>query len=149
MRRTMVLGLIICTITLTGAVRTYEYFDRDDLADKLEKQVGTKVRVVDEIISIYADNQDIDGYYKFDTLHFRCLIPNDQTDAIDYVKKTGALEKEGSRRVKRLVVIDGTVDRPHVYGDVKGTESGVESEQIMIVVDTAKKPRPRYYREID
>ncbi len=149
MRRTLALALVIFAVSLTGAVWAYDYFDREDLADKLEKNIGTKVRVVDEIVSVYADNQDIDGYFKFDTLHFRCIIADDKTDAIDYVKKTGTEKKKGARRTKRLVTIQGTVGRPDVYGEVKGKDSGVVSEQILIVVDTAKKPRARYYREFD
>ena len=149
MRRTLLLSIVALAVSLTSAVWAYEYFDRDNLADKLETKVGTKVTVVDEIVSIYPETQNVDGYYKFDTLHFRCLIPSGESDSIEYVKTTGAERKKGARRVKRLVSIQGTVERREVYGEVKGKGSGVESEQVVIIVDTAKKPRARYYDEID
>ena len=149
MRRIAVFSLLVLAVTLTSAVWAYEYHGREDLSDKLEKKVGKQVKVIDEIISIYPDTQNVDGYFKFDTLYFRCLIPNDKTEAIDYVKETGTLTKKGSRRVKRLVTIEGTVERREVYGEVKGKEAGVESEQIVLIVDSAKKPRARYYRDID
>lgn len=143
--RVLILGGLL--LSLCGGAWAYKYWDRDELSEDLDDQVGTKVKVVDEILSTYPDRQSIPGFFKFDTTHFRCLIPNDKTEAIDHVKKTATERAQGSRRTKRLVTLEGTVERKEVYGKVDGKGSGVSSEQIFLVVDKASRPRARYYKE--
>lgn len=144
--RLLLLGSVL--LGLCGVAWAYKYWDREELAADLAGQVGEKVKVVDEIVSIYPDKQTIEGYFKFGTVHFRCLIPNDKSESIDYVKKTATERLEGSRRTKRLVVLEATVERREVYGGVGGKDAGVSSEAIFLVVDKASRPRARYYREL-
>jgi len=137
-------SLLLC---LPGLASVYKYWERAELAKDLKNQVGQGVKVVDEILTTYSKNQTIPGYFKFDTVHFRCLIPNDKIDAIDYVKEVASKKTKGSRREKRLVTIEAKVERKEVYGKVGGKEAGVTSEAILLIVDKAFKPRARYYRE--
>lgn len=144
--RLLILGSVL--LGLCGVAWAYKYWERDELAADLAGQVGERVKVVDEIVSIYPEKQSIAGYFKFDTVHFRCLIPNDKSESIDYVKATATKKVEGSRRTKRLVVLEATVERREVYGGVGGKDAGVSSEAIFLVVDKAARPRARYFRDI-
>jgi hypothetical protein len=147
MRRILILLVPLVLLSFPGVVWAYRYFEAEDLERDLATMVGEKVKFVDEIVTAYPDRQTVPGYFKFDTVHFRCFIPESATEAVDYVKEATGPRVKGARRTKRLVEIQGTVERREVYGDVKGKEAGVTSETILIVVDTAKKPRDRYYRE--
>lgn len=142
--------LVLCgfLLSLCGGAWAYKYWDREELAEDIESQVGEKVKVVDEIVSTHPESQSIKGYFKFDTVHFRCLIPNDKTEAIDYVKKTAAARVEGSRRTKRLVVLEAKVERKEIFGKVGGKDAGVSSEAIFLVVEKASLPRARYFKDI-
>lgn len=144
--RILVLGGFL--FSLTGVAFAYKYWERKELADDLEIEVGEKVRVVDEVLSVHPKKQSISGYFKFDTVYFRCLIPNDKTEAIEFVKSTSAKRTKGSRRTKRLLTIDGTVEQKEVYGTVGGKDAGVRSEAIFLVVDKVSRPRARYFKEI-
>lgn len=143
--RTIVLGVIL--LSMSGSAWAYRYWEREALAKDIENQVGEKVRVIDEVISIHPEKQTIPGYFKFDTVNFRCLIPKANSDAIDYVKKVATDRPDGSRRTKRIVALDARVEREEVYGRVGGKDGGVRSEVIFLVVDRAFRPRARYFRE--
>ena len=146
LRRVFILWtLLLC---LPGLASAYKYWERAELAKDLKNQIGQEVKVVDEILTTYTKNQTIPGYFKFDTVHFRCLIPNDKTEAIDHVKEVASRKTKGSRRERRLVTIEGKVERKDVYGKVGGKEAGVTSEAILLIVDKASKPRSRYYKDI-
>ena len=137
---------ILAVGVLIAGVHASDYWTREALAEDLKNQVGEEVKFVDEIISVYEDRQNFPNHFKFDTLHFRCLIPSSDTEAIDLVKEIASERTRGARRTKRLITLEGKVDRTQVYGKVKG--DGVVSETIFILVDTAKRPRARYYREM-
>jgi hypothetical protein len=148
-RKSLVLAAI-AAVAFAGAALAedpHRFFFAKDLAADLENQVGKGVKVVDEFVKIW-ESQEIEGYLRFDTTHFRCAIPTDQTESIAYLREVQKTLEEGKSAIPPLVAVYGTVAREPLFGEVKGgADAGVASEHILIKVDKVEKPRERFWDE--
>ena len=147
MKRFLAFAIALIILATTASAYAYRYFSREDLARDLAKVVGQKVKVVDEVEEIW-DYQEVDGYLRFDTVYFRCIISKKHTESIALLRNIHS-RKDKKKIVKKIIAVYGTVERPEFWGEVKGKEEGVCSEEIVIVVDKVEIPRKRYFKEMD
>lgn len=127
--------------------KSYQFFFPKSLASEAEKHVGKPVKVVDTLVKIW-EAQEIEGYLRFDTLHFRCAVPASETESIAYLREVLKLRHERKDATPPLVAIYGTLAREPLFGPVKGgEEAGVASEEILIKVDKVERPRDRFWDE--
>ncbi len=149
--RTVRLAALALALALSGAAAlaesSYRFFFAKDLAAKLESHVGQSVKVVDELAKIW-ESQEIEGHLRFDTAHFRCVVPTSATESIAYLREVQKAIEEKKARIPPLVAIYGAVSREPLFGEVKGGEdAGVASEAILLKADRIEKPRDRFWEE--
>jgi hypothetical protein len=137
-------------LALSSTALAYQYFFAEELEASLAKQVGKQVKVVDKLVKIW-EQQEVEGYLRFDTHYFRCAIPASETEGIAWLREL-MKKQEGTDKtpeaIPPLVAIYGTVQRPQFWGKPKeGKGEGVPEDQIMIVVDKVEKPRARFWEE--
>lgn len=178
MRRTrllLCLFTILALMTLPAESEVkFRFLKREKLAEDLDKWVGKKITVTDRVAMVYK--QTYKGHMMFDTHYFRCAIPQGAKgadyikdvhktmktnfkDLRDEIKKTksatdrNAIAKKIYKRWKKkaIVTIFAEVKRPEFWGNVDGAAKGsdVVSERIVLVCESAEKPRKRWYKEID
>lgn len=142
-----VLALAVALGGAALAETSYQFFFAKDLADHVEKHLGKGVKVVDTLVKVW-EAQDVPGYLRFDTLHFRCAVPDTETESIAYLREVMKAREEKKQSVPPLVAVYGTLGREPLFGPVKGgADAGVGSEQILIKVDKVEKPRQRFWEE--
>jgi hypothetical protein len=130
-----------------AASPSYRFFFPQDLAQKQEEFVGTGVKVVDELCKIWEDQQ-VEGYLRFDTKFFRCAVPTTDTEGIALLREVQKTHDDKSDSTPPLVAVYGILGRAELFGPVKdGKDAGVASEEILIKVDKIEKPRKRFWDE--
>lgn len=172
-RKAIFIALLTPALLAPGLLQAdnYRYMSREKLKAEIKDWVGKGVTCVDRLVMLYDREQQ--GYIRFDTRYFRCAIKSsDPTAALlkkayanatkgfkDLTKKLEEEKDPAKRREllwevhkrwkdKPLVKLYGKVDRPKLFGDVKGESNGVVSELIIIMCDRVEKPRKRFYDEI-
>jgi hypothetical protein len=130
-----------------GGPTSYRFFFPQDLAQKQEEFVGTGVKVVDELCKIWEDQQ-VQGYLRFDTKYFRCAVPDTDTEGIALLREIQKTHDEKTDSTPPLVAVYGILGKEELFGPVKdGKDAGVASEHILIKVDKIEKPRKRFWDE--
>ena len=138
--------MALALVAATATAYAYQYFSAVELKAQLADRVDTKVKVVDRLIKVW-EFQGSDGYIRFDTKQFRCVVPTSKTEAIAYLRKVEKGLKAGDAEPP-LLALYGKVSREPVFGPVRaGQSQGVVSEQILIVCDQIKRPRQRFWLE--
>ena len=111
LRRAAIALCLVATV-LTSSALAYQFFFAKDLEKTLAQQVGKQVKVVDKLVKIY-ESQEVQGYIKFDTYRFRCLIPQSETEGIAYLRELLKNQEGGEGKSpdgrEPLVAIYGTV----------------------------------------
>src|SRR5262249_31751624 len=142
-------------LAFTSTAAAYEYFFAEQLERQLPKMVGKQVKVVDKLVKVW-EQQEVEGFIRFDTTRFRCAIPASETEGIAYMRelqKRGEGQNEnglirGAGAAPPLIAVYGTVQRPAFWGKPReGKDSGVAEDQIVIVADKVEKPRQRFWDE--
>jgi hypothetical protein len=149
-RSARALGALLLCLIFASTAFAYQFFLAADLEKDMAKHVGKQVKVVDKLLKIW-ENQELEGYLKFDTEKFRCAIPTSETEGIAYLrelmKNQDGVDKTPDA-TPPLVAIYGTVQRPTFWGKPKeGKEAGIDEDQLMIVVDKVERPRDRFWEE--
>lgn len=151
MRSPRLAALFAASLALGGIAlaegTVYRFFFAKDLAARIENEVGKGVKVVDVLAKIW-ESQEIDGWIRFDTEHFRCVVPAAETESIAYLREVQKALDEKRSAVPPLVAIYATVSREPLFGPTKGGESeGVASEEILLKADRIERPRERFWEE--
>ncbi|GIW71209.1 MAG: hypothetical protein KatS3mg102_0751 [Planctomycetota bacterium] len=145
LRSTLPAALVLLALA-AGSASGYRFFFADRLAESLEQHVGSRVKVVDELVEIW-DYQDVQGYLRFDTRRFRCAVPNHRTEDIALLREIARRRAEGAVEPP-LIAIYGTVSREPLWGRVAAGEgAGVASETIVLLADRIERPRRRFFLE--
>ncbi len=143
----LAVALAAAPVALADGATSYRFFFPQDLFAHREEFVGTGVKVVDELCKIWEDQQ-VQGYLRFDTKYFRCAIPDTQTESIAYLREVQKAHAEGKDTTPPYVAVYGILGREPLFGPVAGgQDAGVASEEILIKVDKVEKPRQRFWDE--
>ncbi len=148
--RTLALAAALVLALATPAL-AYQFFLVKDLEASLPQQVGKQIKVVDKLVKVW-EYQEVEGYIRFDTHHFRCAIPATETEGIAFLRELLKAQEgaEGKSPVATppLVAILGTVKQPDFWGKpVEGRDKGIPEDQYTIVADKVEQPRARFFEE--
>ena len=150
--RRAALALALVATVLTSSAFAYQFFFAKELEKTLPEHVGKQVKVVDKLVKIY-EHQEIEGFFKFDTYRFRCVIPASETEGIAFLRELLAKQEgaDGQSPDGRepLVAIYGTVTNGSKFWSPGGKEpgAGTAEDQIVIAADRVEKPRDRFHEE--
>jgi len=156
----------------------YEYVVASDLSEKLEDFVGKHVKIVDQLAVVWDqstphdskdekedteqkgykgdhDNQTLtkkSQYMKFETMYFRCLLPEEFEGSTSYLKEVNsAVAYDDVAQVKpklKYVCLYGKVIRTTVWGKIAPRgEGAVEPETIVLMVHKAEQPPKRFFED--
>ena len=151
MNRILVAALVILALGYGPAALAYEYVQRHFLKRDIEKYIGKKIKVVDELVRIWGA-KDAPGHVRFDTVMFRCAIAEDNTAGREYLNSLIRPRNPDQKPEPLLCDIYGSFQRVTYWGDVEGQgknsdakEKGVTPEEIVLVVDRVERPRKHFY----
>lgn len=147
--RALCLGLALVLSVATPAL-AYQFFLVKELEAKLPDQVNKQIKVVDKLVKIW-EYQEVEGYLRFDTHHFRCAIPASETEGIAYLRELMKAQEGVDKTpdaTPPLIAIYGTVRQPDFWGKAhEGRDKGIPMDQYTIVADKVEKPRARFFEE--
>ena len=101
--------------------------DPAELAKDIENKIGEEVTFTDSLL-LRTQRQEVAGYVKFETLHLRCVIADDQEEAIQL------LETILKERSPRKATITGTPTR---------------KKDLQTFIEVTSIERPKYRRSED
>jgi hypothetical protein len=150
--RLFTLSLVLAAAAAALAVapataRAYEYLDSRILAQGIDQEAGSKVRVIDEVLKIgVAETIGTDSFLRFETHHFLCAIPEREKDQADILRAHFEKSKEGDK-YPALVVLHGTIARADPVGPVRPDEAGerpnVRTGPVILFVDHIRPVGPK------
>jgi hypothetical protein len=167
--------------TWEDSIGEYEYVIASSLDEEQEKYIGKHVKLVDDFAVIWDkctphdskeekeetdakgykgdhNNQNIQkkyGYIKFETFYFRCLLPEEYTESVDYLNEVNE-EKTYTdvtqvKPRRKLICIYGKLVRTTVWGKVSnekgGADMGTQPEEVVLMVHQIERPAERFFRD--
>ncbi len=157
------------------AAGQYEYIIASMLFEKQEEYLGKPVKLVDDLAVLWDDptphdskektkeaedkgykgdydNQTMTskGYIKFDTLYFRCMLPDNLQSSVDYLRRVNRLKTFYDPKVlkpeAKLVAVYGKLVRVKIY-DAEDTDAETPREYVILMTDKVERPAERFFKD--
>jgi hypothetical protein len=165
----------------SATIGEYEYVIASTLDEEREKYMGKYVKLVDDLAVLWDectphdskeeqedraakgykgdhDNQNLKkkyGYLKFETFYFRCLLPEEYTESVEYLNDLNSAKTyDDVSQVKperKLICIYARLVRTTVWGKVSnekdGADMGTQPEEVILMVHKVERPAARFFKD--